>query len=512
MTEEPASSPMPERSNWARHWRSRARRVHDWVGRISGDRIQRPIARELLKHQRPRDAEENAALTPDPSSHVEMLGIWAFEAFTPSNIDRVLDQMRKRGWANTFKRGSERDLVSWLRSLRAAGQIATHFAHFTRPEDRTSFTIGHDADLPPFAESAAARIVGVTPSISGIEVFFFTKAEHRRDIEGVLRKSHASSVRSEGRSAVTINPELARRQAVERLRREWRRDIARWMRRYVPGVFSEDGGVHMPTCELLIGENLPLFVDRSQGEPTNPIANAIDAAFSSWLFEEEGEGGMVFATNPCRHEALDAHTILACPKGVFEGSVHQLNRRAGEMRHILGADEQFRDTFLKWSLLELAQTYGQRINLVRDQAARLFRAIYPLGALKRLQKLAMTLGDSALVARELNALAQSGFFHSYEGYDFYLRRWRPNEERSTLIVNCRAQLEARTTALAEATRELDGFLEALGALTSARANLGLQLVVFIFTLVSLLFGAVSAYEAYGNIVGRHPTNAHQTPP
>lgn len=493
---EPSPQARPKRAVFARvRWQ-----VLDWLGRVSGDRIARPMAREILQHQRPRDPEENEAFTPADDSHIEVEGVWACEVFTPSNIERALRQMKRRGWANSFKRGSERDLVGWLRSRRREGGTGSHNVQFTRPEDRSFFTIGHDAELPTFASTAVAQVRAITPSISGFLVLFVLRTSERSRIEQALRATYVSTVISEGRAAVTVDPELARRRAVEGIREGWRREISTWIGRHAPGVFWEDDRQDLPTCELLIGENFPLFEPIAEGARRDPIASIIDATFSRSLFEEEADPTLTFATNPCRAEVLDSHSILGGPRQALEGTVHQLNRTAGERRHLYGAHENFQEIFVNWTLLQLARVYRRRINETRDQAARLLASVWPLGTLKRLQRLTTTLSDTAVVGRELDTLARSGFFNSGTGYDLRLRRWRPREKQETYAGVVARSLAREAAALSEASAELNAFVAAQANLISARANLWLQVIVFGFALIGLAFGAISALEAGSNLL------------
>lgn len=163
-----------------------------------------------MENQWPSDAEENREMTPDPDSHVGMLGIWAFEAYTPSTVEPALAQMKRRGWGRAYGKGTEADLVGWLRLRRLKGGAGYHGVELTRARDRTFHTTGHDADLPDFAQSARAQLLAITPSISGLLVFFQTRPEEIAAIETVLRTDVRSTAESQGRSVSVITPEVAR--------------------------------------------------------------------------------------------------------------------------------------------------------------------------------------------------------------------------------------------------------------------------------------------------------------
>ncbi|PVM82067.1 hypothetical protein DDF67_23950 [Caulobacter endophyticus] len=372
---------------------------------------------------------------------------------------------------------------------------------------------GRDADLPQFASHAIGELVAITPSISGLCLFFVLKPQERGRIEAALRMNYESGIRPKGGSLVYVGPREARAYAVHAIRREWRAQIFDFLTEYAPGVFCEGDPSDLPTCELLVGENFPLFDDQAD-EGRQLIARLADVGRASWIFEEEErEEGMMFAPLSSRDEALENHAILAASRAVLEGSVHQLNHQAGDHRHVHGADYEFRETFGRWSILQMVSVYHQRINEARDQAARLFSSPWPLRVLKRLQRLTTTLGDTAIITREIEVFAETGMRAYRSGYELVARKFRPGEARLTLRDHVRGQLKLTAAALKPAGDELDSFIAAQGNLTNARANLQLQVIVFVFAIVSLVFGAVSGFEAGYNLwKDRQGPAAEEAPP
>lgn len=495
-----ATPARPKSSIW--NWlRIRGLRAWDWLGRMSGDRIPRPHARRMLKHHRAKDAEANRELTPAPDSHVVVEGVWAFEAFTPSNIDAVLTAMRKKGWDQKYRRTSQHDLVGWLRAIRKEGGLGSHAVWLKRPKDVRIMSVAHVAELPAFAELAVGELVNITPSVGGLCLFFRLKPGERGRIEAALRATYETKVMSMGDGLTHVSPRLARQAAVEAIRLEWRAQIAAWFAAHAPGVFSEGDDQDRPTCELVIGENFTLF--EVGGDHYDKIAEAAGTVYSSWLFEEEKGEGMMFAPMACRSETLENHAILAGTRESFEGRVHSLNQPAGDDRHAFGADEDFRDSFIRWALLQVISVYHERVNEARDEAARIFSSRKPLPVLKRLQHLTTTLGDTAILTREMTAFADGGLLSMRSGYDLFVRPHRPREEPRTYLNYVHERLKRTVESLRLASSELDTFIAAQGNLTNARANLELQNIVFGFGLVGLAFGVVSGIEAGGNLWQAH---------
>jgi hypothetical protein len=161
----------------------------------------------------------------------------------------------------------------------------------------------------------------------------------------------------------------------------------------------------------------------------------------------------------------------------------------------------------------MVSVYHRRVNESRDQAAHLFSSLWPLGVLKRLQKLTTTLGDTAVITREVDEFAKNGMRSEQNGYDLVARRFRPNEPRRTISDHIGEQLKYTAEALKAASVELDTFIAAQGNLTNARANLQLQVIVFVFAVISLVFGAVSGFEAASNLwkASRHTPAAAPVP-
>lgn len=474
-------------------------RALDRLGRITNDRIARPGAHEMLARQHAQDADDNRAATPGPDSHVELLGVWAFEAFTPSTVGPAMDVMRRRGWSGGWTRRSDRDLVGWLEERRRVGGEGTHEVHLGRPGTARMPSIGQEADLPAFAASAIGQLVTVTPSISGLLLFFIAKPETARAIETVLRTDVRSRMRSEGHSMVVVDPEVSRQEAIETLRMGWRDEIADFFRTHAPGVFSDGSTADFPTCELLVGEGFPFFESLVDGQGRSLPAEILEVAYASGLFDAEEDVGVSLAFGAFRSDALASHAVLATTRAALEGTVHSLNAPAGAQRHLLGANYRFRFAFFQWSLLELLRLYDHRLNAARDGASRIFRSWLGLGPLGKVQTLTAGLADAALVARELSVKARRDRVRPGGDYTFVLRPWRPSETRLELLENLRAQMRSRARALVESSREFNAHLSSQANLSSARANIWIQIVVSLFAILSLVFGGISAWEAATNL-------------
>lgn len=479
--------------------RRRIEIVADWAGRVTGDRIIRPGAREMLTYHLAQDPQDNLKATPGPDSHVQMLGIWAFEAFTPSNVGRVMDVMKRRGWSQASSQRSDRDLVGWLRERRRVGLGGTHELRLTRPGQARIPTSGHEADLPPFAAWAAGQMVAISPSISGMVLFFAATPEASGAIEAALRTDARTRVRSEGRSMVAVDPELARREAVEALRLGWRQDIARFFEGHAPGMFSEGAAEDYPTCELLIGDDFPFFSRERDGSGRNVPSDIVEVVHAPLLFDADEDEGAFLAIGAFRSEGLTNHAVLASTRSAFEGTIHSLNAPAGPGRHLLGANDRFRFVFQKWALVQLLRQYDQRLNAARDQASRIFRSWLGLVPLRHVQALTTGLADTAVVARELSSSARLAQISQGGDYTFVHRAWRPNEERIELLDDCRRQTKAYARSLLESSQEFNQHLSSQANLSSAQANIWIQIVVSVFAILSLLFGGVSAWETATNL-------------
>lgn len=479
--------------------RRRIETATDWAGRVTGDRLIRPGAREMLAYHRAQDPQGNLDATPGPDSHVQMLGIWAFEAFTPSNVGRVMDVMERRGWSTAWSQRSDRDLVGWLRERRRVGLEGSHELRLTRPGQARIPSIGHEADLPPFAAWAAGQMVAISPSISGLVLFFAATPEASRAIEAALRTDARTRIRSEGRSMVAVDPELARREAVEALRLGWRQDIARFFKGHAPGLFSEGAAEDYPTCELLIGDDFPLFSRDRDGSGRRVPSDIIEVVHAPVLLDAEEDEGASLAFGAFRSEGLTNHAVLASTRSAFEGTVHSLNASAGPGRHLLGANDRFRFVFQQWALVQLLRQYDQRLNAARDQASRIFRSWLGLVPLRQVQALTAGLADTAVVARELSSTARLARISHGGDYVFVHRPWRPSEERAEFLDDCRRQMKAYARSLLESSHEFNQHLSSQANLSSAQANIWIQIIVSAFAVLSLLFGGVSAWEAATNL-------------
>ena len=498
---------MTDASSRPRHWARAASRLkgvvhdlHDGIGRLSGDCIPRPGARELLAQMRSMDEEENQALALPDGSHLEMQGVWALEIYTPSTIEGALARMRKRGWARSFHHSLEPDLVGWLQARRREGASGELPVRFIRPGDRGFFSLSQDADLPTFARSAHGQLLAITPSISALLLFFVARPDVQGAIEKALRDRHRSRIRSQGRSILMIDALESRRETVEALRMGWRREIAAFFRDHAPGVFAEREDDAGPTCELLVTNALRLFEVRGENDPPRTTIDAIEARYAHGLYDAQADASVCLAVNPCRHSRLETHSILWADRPAFENSVHRLDPTHGAARHLHGADARFRHGFLQNGLSTLLDVYARRLHQARDEGRRIFRSPLGLGPLKTVQGLTASLSDSALVARELADYAENGWFDRGGDYVWTRRRIRPREDKTTLSSDVRNTLRHAAARLAITTRELNEYLSTQANLASARANLWLQVIVTAFAILGLAFGGISAFEASINLL------------
>lgn len=478
-------------------------RVWERVGLLTRNRIWRPFALQAFKHHRSQDAERNAELVPGPDQHVEVEGLWAVEFFMPSQIGGVLRQMRLRGWASELSERGGRDLVGWLNEMRRTGGQGSHSALFMRSQDRSFTTSAHEAALPSFAAHADAEFFSLTPSISGVCVFFVLKPEYRDVLERSLRRTYATKIEPKGRAITSITPRFARQRAVTLQRRAWRAEIGRWLRGHTPGLLSQRiDDADLVTCELMVTSNVPVFEDPPIGTTRPVITSLLGAAFASLTFDDASSPKAIFAANPCHDAGLEGHSILAIEKAVLEQTVHQLNHGAGEFRFVEGVDEAFRRTLRAWSLVQVERLYQRLVNTARDQAAHLVSSPRSLQLLARLRTMTAQLSEATLFSREIEDLIADGEFNIIEGYDLRRRRWRPSDQTPSVQQFTRALLERSLPRLRQAHDDLQTNLATQANLASAHANLRLQVIVGLVAGVGLLLAAISGGEAAINLWDR----------
>ena len=225
----------------------------------------------ILEYARKRDPAGNRDTAPDEDERIDLHCLWAVEFYTPSHVDRLLENLERLGWDQEDYPGRESP-ASWVRISRRlpeGGSWVNLGIIRSRTDTRAWPSRNRTAELPPNVRYASGGIYSVTPSLTCIVMRFVFEDGHERGLEAALRKDRETFARSLATGHQIFDP---RAQKVEEVRsiRHGRMVMAMgWFQENLPGIFSAgllEG--KMPTCELVtLQEQEPFPSWDEEGQP-----------------------------------------------------------------------------------------------------------------------------------------------------------------------------------------------------------------------------------------------------
>ena len=253
----------------------------------------------ILEFERQRDPASNAETTPPEDEQIDLRCMWAVEFYTPSHVDKLVDNFRKLRWDQDDLPGRESP-DSWVRITRQLSDGGSWLALGTirsvddtrpwPPRDRT-------APLPKYVHYARGGLYSLTPSLTCIVICFVFEDSFRTRLEEALRRHRQTFIRALPRGYEIIDPERQKTEEVRGVRYECTNLAARWFREHLPGVFSSGLlGDQLPTCELVTLHKAEPFPEPGGEESPPPeYLRVIDLQFSPSVWRSTDTLGLKFS-------------------------------------------------------------------------------------------------------------------------------------------------------------------------------------------------------------------------
>ena len=223
--------------------------------------------------------------------------MWAVELYTPSHVDKLVDNFRRLRWDQDDLPGRESP-DSWVRITRQLSEGGSWLnlgtirsVDDTRPwppRDRT-------APLPMYVRYAEGGLYSLTPSLTCIVICFVFEDSFRTRLVEALRRHRQTFTRPVSRGHEILDPERQKTEEVRMVRQECVNLAARWFRENLPGVFSSGLlGDQLPTCELVTLHKADPFPEPGGEESPPPpgYLRVLDLKFSSFRMEKHGYFGL----------------------------------------------------------------------------------------------------------------------------------------------------------------------------------------------------------------------------
>ena len=318
----------------------------------------------MLDDYRKNDPTSNAETTPPEDEHVDLRCMWAVEFYTPSHVDKLVDNLKKLGWDQNDFPGRESP-ASWVRITRQHSEGGSWLNLGTirsgndkrpwPPRDRT-------APLPMYVRYARGGLYSLTPSLTCIVICFVFEDSFRNRLDEVLRKDRQTFTRPVSRGHEVLDPERQKTEEVRLLRQEYANLAARWFRENLPGVFSSGLlGDQLPTCELLTLHKTEPFPDREVREYTpSGYLRVLDLEFSPSVWRSKDTPSLRFSLallgqNP------EYHSVFVVRDTEIEGTklLEAYGGLPGLATHV---DVTYREMIGKMAVRPLLDGYSRSLN------------------------------------------------------------------------------------------------------------------------------------------------------
>lgn len=461
-----------------------------------------PNHKEMLASFRRGDVEKNAQTEPPEDEVIDLRCVWALEFYTPSHIEKLLAGFASLGWDEGSEKGSNEDIVQWVRRLRESSRGGgwLNLGLIQRPG--TKGLLGHHrtAPLPADVEYAIGAVYGLTSSITCIAMGFVLTEECSRRFDQALRREYQTYSMRRGRSYRIHDPFHQKGAEIRTIRSAIRAASASWFRTYLPGLFSSgilDG--ELPTCELVTLRKAQPFPKNVQGAAnSDEYLRLLDMDRDVDVWESEQMQGLRFVWPMLRDRENRFHAIMATNEGDIDQEKLRTYGGPGRLPYVIYVDAHVNGLLSRWSLLAVLSGFERHLNVTRDSATlRPDGRQKPAGVLKSLSALISQSGDISAASSDLSHFAKLGDSFAHEVATFKPCNPRLYRDQSTELGEIlRQTIVERSSWVHNADRSVRDLMIQYGSIVGAWENIRLQKSLKWLTVVITILTAVMAYFTF----------------
>ena len=448
-----------------------------------------------LELYRQNDATKNSETSPPEDERIDLPCIWAVEFYTPSQVDKLVDNLKRLGWDQSDHPGRESP-VSWVLTNRQRseggswqnlGMIRT--ADDTRAWPRRDRT----AQMPMNVYYATGSLHTLTPSLTCIVIRFMFEDGFRSRFDEAIRRYKQTVTQPLPRGHQILNPWLQKSEEIRQIRGECKELAARWFRENLPGVFSSDLlGYQLPTCELVTLHQAEPFPEQNGDDyPPPDYLQILDLVFSPSVWRNKEAPSLKFswdlsARNP------EYHSVFAVRDTDIEGT--ELLERYGGLEGLPSyVDLAYYEMIGKLAIVPLLEGYSRRLNKLRDSVTEGIRQPSRRSPIHTLEELLGNVAydvDIAAVTTDLISTTKepSWLDRSLKTFE-RCNNWAPQIPLSEVF---RSAINRHAMGLKQTDKSLRDHLTQFGSLIAATENVRTQKRILWLT----LFVAVLALATF----------------
>lgn len=461
-------------------------------------------AQNLLKwHQNERDSQELERTIPPKSENIELHCAWVSEAYGPSEVDSLINNLKEMGWDRPERNiGSKESLTAWIRrarnsslgsSWRNGGIILSH--------SDDGELLGADirrTKLPNGVDYGYLTLRNVTSSLTLVTIQFVFDDETGSSLNKLFNDSYRTKVKYrssflKSKGATYIGAVEQKRQAIKNELDNIHANLHKWFNKNLPGYFAAVDRNNFPTVDLITSrsyEQQSEDMDKLQEHHTDLI---FDYGVESWKCKTDKNLELRLSW---RGTKIPSAVIFGNYEKLTEGN----ETYGGKNRD--GLANKLHTTFDRTMTLltthNLLLSYERQLSAIRDRIS--FKIKRTRDAIKNLnfikQYFLSISTDIQIVGNDIAELSKAKNRYTHDVLDFAPPFYKKTGENiyPNFIELLRQQTEMRTEQLSNLEYRVNKAIAASGNLISAIANLRIQRIVFWFTVFTAILTLVSIFR------------------
>lgn len=333
------------------------------------------ITRDSLRwHRDKHDPKELAKTMPPDTENIELHCVWVSEAYSPSNINRLIATLKKLGWDTPEKNIGEREsLTGWIRQGRSFG-LGSSWKNggiiLSRGDNARFF--GSDirrAKLPHGVEYGYLSIRNITSSLTLVTIQFVLNDEAAASLNTPFNGTYRTKV--EYRPSMLNSKGAAYIGAVEQKRRAIQKELDiihsnfhDWFRKNLPGYFASLGTGDFPTIDLITSRLYEQPSDEDKKFKEHYTDLMFDYGVEIWKCKTDSNLELRL---PCRR----ADRPIAALFGNYDKLTENNETYGGKNRSGLvnKLHLAFGETMALWTTQNLLLSYESQLSGIRDRAS-----------------------------------------------------------------------------------------------------------------------------------------------
>lgn len=453
---------------------------------------------ELLKAFRENDSARNLETTPPDDERIDMPCMWAVEFYTPSQVDKLLENFERLGWDKNDSR-AERSPASWLRSSRqrSVGGSSMNLGTIRAPDDTRPWPLpSRRAPMPMHVSYVTGYLHTITPSLTCIVIRFSFDENLRRRLEDAMRKNRKTIARPTNGGHEILDPWMQKNNEIRDIRIECKGLASRWFQEHLPGLFSSGllGNV-LPTYELVTLHKAEPFPDQDGEEyPPPKYLMVLDLATSTSVWRVKEFPSIKFSWELEGHSP-EYHSVFVTRDAETEGT-KKLEAYGGVTGLPGYIDLVFNTMISKLALAPLLQGYNRHINNLRDAITERIQQSSRHNPIKSLEEILSNFAyefDIASITSDLihTTSKPSRFDHDLTALEPY-SQWK---HQDTFSESFRVAINRHALMLKQTSESLREHMTQFGSIIAAKEDVRTQKRILCLTLVLAAVGIATLLTA-----------------